>query len=626
MNTLKHEYDMHTSNKKIFDFYKNNPSLDFEQINLFCIDLFENVLQNANETMNKSISNQILTECLENKNKINDINNNLNLINLNLSKITNDIILKILDSKKDYIDEIKSIINHTSTTSSDKIRDLFDKNNSTLLNLISNNTTTLFDKNNFTITNLISNNITSFIDKNNDSFSNNLNLNLERNHNALMNELTHNHTDDLKNKISFIFEQSTSNMVKQISSFFENSNSHVIEKTHELINKIIPENDKTNKQLHDDINKFFLTLTEETKQNIVDNKSNEKMFQDFMTKYNESNDKTKTTSEKIDNLLSEVDLFINNNKKQQIDNFITQFDDKFNSLLQTIQQPILQIISFNDEKLNNNINKQQNTQEKMLSSLDDFLGKYKNNSSLKGQYSENLLHHVLVEMFDTGEIIDTSKNANSCDRLVKRPQKDNVCIENKNHNSNVPKDEVDRFISDCKNKKHHGIMLSQTTGIADKKNFQFDIIENNKILVYVHKVDYDKDKIKTAFDIIDYISFKLKIFEDKDKNEEEDDFSISKDIVNEMNVEFNKFISHRDTIINMIKDSQRKIIDEIKILNFPSLERFLLSKFNSEKIMITCDICNVFTCNGNNKKALASHKRGKECKNALLTSSSSMKL
>ena len=42
------EFEITINNKKVFYFYKNNPSLSFEQINLLCVDLFENILQYAN--------------------------------------------------------------------------------------------------------------------------------------------------------------------------------------------------------------------------------------------------------------------------------------------------------------------------------------------------------------------------------------------------------------------------------------------------------------------------------------------------------------------------------------------------------------------------------------------------
>ena len=581
MSKSNKEFDMHISNKKVFEFYKNNPSLNFEQINLLCIDLFENILQDATTSMNKSISNQILTECLESKNKLNDLNTNMNLINMNLSKMTNDIVLKLLDVKKDYVDELKTIMNYSFNNSTEKMRELFDKNNITLNSSIANNMTTLFDKNNL----LCSNDLSHKLDKNNT---------------LLINEITHKHTDDITTKLQLILQQITTESITKISSLFEHSDNQVI--------------DKINKQVQYDITKFYSLITEETKQHIIDNKSNETIINDFIKTYNERNNNSHLTTEKIDTLLLEMNTILNNNKQEQLDNFITNFDSKHASLLQTIQQPILQIISMNDEKLNKNINKQQETQEQMLINLNEFLNKYKNNSSLKGQFSENHINKVFTQMFPTAEIINTSKTPHCCDIIIKRENTDDILIENKDYSLNVNTDEIQKFIDDCEKHQKHGIMLSQNTGIASKKNYHIDIIKKNKILVYVHSVDYSPHKIQMAIDIIDALSSKFKEF-DSDIELDDEDNCISKEILNDINIEFNKFITHKDTIINMIKDSQKKIIDEIKILHIPSLEKYLLSKFETDKITFTCENCNVFVANS--KKALSIHKRGKECKNKL---------
>ena len=130
----KENYEMKTHNKKVFEFYKKNPSLDFEQINILCVDLFENILQDANNEMNKSISSQILLECTENKNKILELNNTLN-------KLSNDLLLRSLDIKRDYIEEVKTIINTNTNNTTDKIKSLIEKSNEQLLDktYISNN-------------------------------------------------------------------------------------------------------------------------------------------------------------------------------------------------------------------------------------------------------------------------------------------------------------------------------------------------------------------------------------------------------------------------------------------------------------------------------------------------------
>jgi hypothetical protein len=596
MNNTLNEYEMIINNKKIFEFYKNNPSLNFEQINLLCIDLFENILQDATTSINKSISNQILNECLENKNKISELTNNVQLINMNLSKITNDIVLKLFDVKKEYIEEIKVIMNYNLNNSNEKMRELIDKNNNAL---------------NSNITNNITSSMTSLFDKNNILYSNDLTNKLDKNTSILINEITHKHTDDITTKLHLLLQQVNSESLQKISSFFENSNNHIIDKTNILINQIVPENNKINKQIQDDIYKFYSSITEETKINITENKTNEKIITDFIKTYNEKHGDNHLNSEKIDTILLEINSLLNNNQKEQIELFISNFDSKYNSLLQTIQQPILQVLSMNDERINKNINKQQDTQEQMMNNLNEFLNKYKNNSSLKGKFSENHLNKIIVQMFPSAEIIDTSKQAHSCDLILKRENKEDILLENKDYSDNVSTDEVNKFIGDCEKQQKHGIILSQNTGITSKKNYHIDIIKNNKILVYIHMVDYSHHKIQTAIDIIDTLADKLKDIESGSDPDEEYN-SISKEIINEINSEFSKFITHKETIINMVKDSQKKIIDEIKNLYIPSLEKYLSSKFGVDKITYTCDICNVFVANS--KKALSSHKRNKDCK------------
>jgi hypothetical protein len=45
-------------------------------------------------------------------------------------------------------------------------------------------------------------------------------------------------------------------------------------------------------------------------------------------------------------------------------------------------------------------------------------------------------------------------------------------------------------------------MISQTSNISTKENFQIDIINNN-IVLYICNCNYEKDKIKLAISIID---------------------------------------------------------------------------------------------------------------------------
>lgn len=455
-------YQLCTNNKRIFDFYTTHKSLDFEQINLLCIDLFENVLQDATATINKSIGSQILSECLETRAKMAEISGGLQLVNANLAKMSSDLHIKMLDIKREYVDEIKSVL---------------DKNGATLL--------------------------------------------LET--------------------VSLITSQ-------------------VVDKTNLLLNQIVPDsNNAVVKQVQDDIQRFY-------------------------------NDEIKT-------LLSGAV------KAEQLDVFFNNFDTKYGRMMQSIQTPILQVLSMNDERINKNINKQQETQEKLLTNLEEFLNKYKNNSSLKGKFSENLLHKVIIQMFPTAEIVDTSKMNHTGDLVVKRESKDSILFENKDYADNVSAEEVNKFIGDCEKQGMHGIILSQNTGIASKKNYHIDI-KKGKVLVYVHQVDYSQYKIQIAVDIIDTLSEKL-----KGTSVEKDEKTVSKEVLAEINAEFARFVVQKEAVITVVKDCQKKIIDEIKNISFPSLEKYLSS---SDQITYTCDVCNRFTTQS--KKALASHKRTKECK------------
>jgi len=339
--------------------------------------------------------------------------------------------------------------------------------------------------------------------------------------------------------------------------------SRIIDKTSLLITETVPDaNNKIIHKLHDDIQRFY-------------------------------NDEIKVIFEKI-------------GSKEQLDVFFANFDTKYDRMMQSVQTPILQVLSMNDERINKNINKQQETQEKMLTNLEDFLNKYKNNSSLKGKFSENLLHKVIIQMFPTAEIVDTSKMNHTGDIVVKRENRDSIIFENKDYADNVSAEEVNKFIGDCEKQSMHGIILSQNTGIASKKNYHIDI-KKGKVLVYVHNVDYSQYKIQIAVDIIDTLSEKLKhTVAEKEEN------TVSKEVLEEINAEFARFILQKEAIINVVKDCQKKIIDEIKTISLPSLEKYLSGKFGADQITYTCDVCNRFTTQS--KKLLASHKRTKECK------------
>ena len=565
-------YEMVIHNQKVFEFYKKNSSLNFEQVSLLCVGLFENILQDATSSLNNSITSQILTECLENNHKLNEISNEVSKINTTMTKLNNEVVIKLFDIKKDYLEEVKNIINTNGNEKIDKInnnlKDLIEKGNMQLnLSLVND-----INKLNSTTTSDITNKIERFDDK-----------------------------------INMVLQKINTESLDKINSLFNLSNGIIVDKINLMLNSIIPNNnEKMNKQIHDEINKFYVMISDETKK-LTDQSTNQdiKTFLNLITERNHSETlSSQNLSLKQDAILSELSNIMNKNKMEQIENFINNFDIKYNSLLLNIQQPILEAST-----------KQQTNQDKMFASLEEFLDRYRNNSSTKGKLAENHLKLILEENIDNAEIIDKSQTAHSCDLLLNRNNKPKILIENKVYSQKVPTSEIDKFKSDCKGLKTHGIILSQFSKITLKYNYQIEVEEheNNKyILVYVCDVKDDFYKIQIAINIIDILADKIKeanVFTD-----ETNSYTISKEVLEEINDEFNKLIAQKQNIMLLVKDFQKKITLSVEEINLPSLKKFIdlsLSLPTNENCLFPCNKCNNFVAKS--KSSLAAHQKGREC-------------
>lgn len=578
------KYEMIINNKTVFEFYEKNKSLNFEQVSLLCIGLFENILQDATSSLNNSITSQILTECLGHNHKLNELSNEVNKINSNISKFNNELVIKFFDIKKEYIDEVRNIININGNEKVEKINNQLREYNDNL-------TDKIIDKS-ILLNNSLVNDITNKIDKLNSTTTYDITNKIDR-------------FDD---KINLILQKNNVESLEKINSLVNLSNGSIVDKINVLLNSIIPNNnDKINKQIHDEINNFSIMITSETKK-LTEQSSNQEL-KHFITLYNERSQNDSINSKdllsKQNTILSELSNILNKNSTEQIDNFVNNFDIKFNSLLLNIQQPILDATT-----------KQQTNQDKMFSSLEEFLDRYRNNSSFKGKFAENHLKLILEENIDNAEIINKSQTAHSCDLLLIRGvNKPKILIESKNYTDKVPTSEIDKFKSDCKGLKIHGIILSQFSKITLKSNYQIEVeeYENKKyILVYVSDVKDDFYKIQIAINIIDILSDKIK--ETNVSTNETNNYTISKEILEEINEEFNNLISQKQNILLLVKDFQKKITLSIDEINLPSLKKLIelsLSLPIDENCNISCNKCKKFVAKS--KSSLAAHQKGREC-------------
>jgi hypothetical protein len=343
------------------------------------------------------------------------------------------------------------------------------------------------------------------------------------------------------------------NSHETIAPLIEKNNNMLIDKTKLLLNESIP---KQCSQINDLLTSFTKVITDETH------------------------------------------CLMKANDAQSIKDFINNFEMKSAVLLQNVQQPLYSFISASEERINNNI-KDGNSQHKVLDELSCFLNKFQNVQALQ-QLCDKQLSSILTKLYNSAEIINRSGLL-----LLKRIRKTNVIFENKNTEQNVGIDDINAFLQVIDEEHCNGIFISQNSGISTKKNYQIEI-HNNNIVVFIHNMEYNPAKIEIAMDIIDSLSNKLRQF----KSTTDNDCSIPKDVLDTINNEYQMFLTQKAAVADVFKESQKKVIAQIDEIRFPSLDKFLSTKYSApiQKPGLKCDMCKSFSAN--NLKALAAHKRG----------------
>jgi len=399
---------------------------------------------------------------------------------------------------------------------------------------------------------------------------------------SLSNENIKNEIDGIKNIISnltsFITNklyETKDNYIKELKDILKNTDSNSILTIGNTI-------EKNNSLL---IDKIMLILCD------VIPKSHNKQYEDIIKVFKED-------------MLYSLDKIKTNNPENTIDKISSLVDSKYNNLVFNIQETMMKYISQSEDRLTNNISQvkdisAKNTiiQDKINEELSVYLNKYKS-SATKGLLSENHLYNVIEKEYSTSELTNTCNFTGMGDMILKRKDKIPILIENKNYTTNVKKDEVDKFIRDISKNKYHGLFISQHSGIVGKDNLQIDM-HNNNILIYIHYCDYDIDKIKLAITIIDNLFDKL-------IDVSNDSSTISKDIIKNINYDYQTFLTNRESALHIIKDNYKKTLDIFTHFKLPCLEKYLSTHFaDTKKNMVLCSFCKKYETG--NLRSLARH-------------------
>ena len=452
------------TDETILAFYRENNNLDFVAMNHIFIDILKSLSSNLSNTINSTINSKVLS-------MVTDIHTNLNTIK-------SDVIIKLGESKKEYIEDIKTILQNNSLTTNEKI-----------------------------------------------------------------------------------------------SSLIERNNDNLLAKTTLIVNDVIPKSqDKNYIQIENCIKSFCSSITQDT---------------------------TKL-------------LELNNKDDSRTDSIIKDIESQFSKMIVTIQQPIFSFIQSSEERTNlgiqnvkDNLITQQTVSQKLNSELNDFLNKYKNNSSSKGNISEAELYYMLQSLMPSDEIIKVNSDTATCDLKVIRMDKNkpSILFENKDYSRSATTDEVKKFERDLQIQKLHGIFISQKSPITYKNNFQIDII-NGIIHIYIPNAEYDTNKIKIAVDVIDSLAIKLKLIE----NSNDDDYYISKEDMEDIIEEYKNFVTQKLQMIDTIKLLTKQLIDKLEDIQLPKLKKLFMKFGNIENDNdFKCTICNAWA--GKSKASLGAHIR-----------------
>lgn len=361
----------------------------------------------------------------------------------------------------------------------------------------------------------------------------------------------------------------TNNTAEKVAPIIREYNETLLDKTRIMINDIIPKNQES---LYKNIEKSIDTLHSSINQ--------------------DTNSLLRTS--------------IN---KENLDQFIKTLDEKFSKTLVSSQTMFNAIITSSEHRLDNKLTElkdisssNNSSQTQLQTNINELLRKMENSSS-KGKISENILYNILNPLFPTAQIESVGTIKETGDILMSRKNKPTILFENKNYDRNVGQEEVKKFLRDIENQNCSGIMLAQHFGITNKDNFEIEL-HNNNVLVYLHKVEYDAEKIKAAVDIIDHFK---SILTDIESNEG-DVINITKDLLDDINKDYQNFINNKLNHLKTIKDFNQKLLAQVDEFKIPSLENYLSKLYASSSSKDdVCEFCNYIA---KNTRALSAHYRG----------------
>jgi hypothetical protein len=224
------------------------------------------------------------------------------------------------------------------------------------------------------------------------------------------------------------------------------------------------------------------------------------------------------------------------------------------------------------------------------------------------------LELILNKLNPTSKIVSNKSSNICCDYIITNHNSTKLIIENKILDQNVSEVVVDTFKKSCQSNYANGILMSQNTGIIGKEDFEIEIIGSN-VIVYLHLVNYDESKIHLAINMLN------KVYEEVITANANSNNTISDATLNEIKVEYQKFINNKEDLHLYIKNTHSAIVNKLENIKLSNMGEYLSTKFTQvdKPKLYKCNFCDFYT--SNTLKGMAAHKRGCKKKYPLITQS-----
>ena len=361
--------------------------------------------------------------------------------------------------------------------------------------------------------------------------------------------------------------------------------------------------------------------------------------QDFFSSHKQNQFDTKLTHFKSQIMGEIQDALVNAQEKDRSniaksiqEPLIHSLGERLNELLRDSNKPVENGIKQSIHECENRIqsrfqvlesssNEQKSSYLKMEQEVHGFLQKYKSSSSDKGKYAENQLEQVVYDLFPLGSLEKTAGDKQSGDFILSRQDCPTILLENKLYESKtIPYKEVEKFVRDCETKNCHGIMLSQHMPIFGRSNYQWEM-HKGLVLLYVSNVNFDPIKIKIAVNLIDSLANNKNLFKQgggsgmaaDDDSETGEDIAncstISNEVLDAIYQEFKMFEQQKENLHVLVRDQNKKLRDQIELLQMNSLTKYLETLYASTKTSSAkCTSCGRVFGGRYPNKALSKHK------------------